>query len=93
MVGFMMPHGLLATMFAIAPAVAARRLWLARRRRLWIAGRLCVACGYDARQRRAMHGVRDHFSDDPPRIPPMQRTGAAGIVSFVRTLLGRGSGR
>jgi hypothetical protein len=25
--------------------------------------------------------------------PPMQRTGAAGIVSFVRRLLGRGSGR
>lgn len=25
--------------------------------------------------------------------PPMQRTGAAGIVSFVRKVLGRGSGR
>jgi hypothetical protein len=25
--------------------------------------------------------------------PPMQRTGAAGIVSFFRKLLGRGSGR
>ena len=25
--------------------------------------------------------------------PPMRRTGAAGIVSFVRKLLGRGSGR
>jgi hypothetical protein len=25
--------------------------------------------------------------------PPMQGTGAAGIVSFIRTLLGRGSGR
>ena len=30
---------------------------------------------------------------EPRDNPPMQRTGAAGIVSVIRTLLGRGSGR
>ena len=48
-VGFMVPHGLLAAPLAIAPAVAARRWGLARRRRLRIAAGLCVACGYDMR--------------------------------------------
>jgi hypothetical protein len=48
-VGFAVPHGLFAALLALAPAVAARRLWLARRRRLRVAGGLCVACGYDVR--------------------------------------------
>ena len=49
MIGFMVPHGLLAAALGAAPAVAARHLWLARRRRRRIAGRLCAACGYDVR--------------------------------------------
>ncbi len=37
-------------------------------------------------------------AENPSRLntvhnPPMQRTGAAGLFSFVRKLLGRGSGR
>jgi len=32
------------------------------------------------------------FAARLPHNPPMQRTGAAGIVSFFRKLLGRGSG-
>ena len=44
-----MPHGLFAALLALAPAVAARRFWLARRRRVRIAGGRCVACGYDLR--------------------------------------------
>ena len=43
------PHALIAALFAIAPAVTARRYWLARRRRQRVDGGLCVACGYDVR--------------------------------------------
>jgi hypothetical protein len=47
--GFTVPHALFAALLAVAPAVAARRSWLACRRRLMIARGLCVACGYDLR--------------------------------------------
>jgi hypothetical protein len=50
--GFTVPHGLFAAVLALGPAVAARRLWLARRRRVRIAAGLCVACGYDMRASR-----------------------------------------
>jgi hypothetical protein len=48
-VGIEVPHALIAALLAVAPAVSARRAWLARRRRRRIAGGLCVACGYDVR--------------------------------------------
>jgi hypothetical protein len=47
--GLEAPHALFAALFAVAPAVAARRSWLARRRRRRIAGGRCVMCGYDVR--------------------------------------------
>ena len=49
LVGFAAPHALFAALLAIGPGIAARRFWLARRRRLRIARGLCVACGYDVR--------------------------------------------
>jgi len=48
-VGCSAPHGAVAALLAIAPAIATRRHWLARRRRQRIARRLCVRCGYDLR--------------------------------------------
>ena len=47
--GLTVPHGLLAALLAVGPAVTARCSWLSRRRRLRTAGGLCVACGYDLR--------------------------------------------
>jgi len=49
-VGFTAPHALPAVLLAIGPALAARRAWLARRRRRRIARGLCTACGYDLRE-------------------------------------------
>jgi hypothetical protein len=37
--------------------------------------------------------IRDYMAGMPPHNPPMQQTGAAGVVSLIRKLLERGSGR
>jgi thioredoxin-like negative regulator of GroEL len=47
-----------------------------------------------ARMERVLHGEKIGYKDGTtPHNPPMQRTGAAGIVSRVRRLLWGGSGR
>ena len=47
-----------------------------------------------ARMERVLRGEKIGYKDGTtPHNPAMQRTGAAGIVSRVRQLLGRGSGR
>jgi hypothetical protein len=47
--GFGVPHALLAGMLAIPPAIVARRVRLARRRRRRLAAGMCPGCGYDTR--------------------------------------------
>lgn len=47
--GLELPHWLLAMLLATAPAMAARRMWLARRRRRRLKTGLCAECGYDVR--------------------------------------------
>ena len=47
-----------------------------------------------ARMERVLRGQNIGYKDGTMlHNPSMQRTGVAGMVSFVRTLLGRGSGR
>jgi hypothetical protein len=48
-IGFDLPYWVIATVFAILPAIAIRRAWLARRVRRRLANGLCIACGYDVR--------------------------------------------
>jgi hypothetical protein len=84
------PHWFVLAMFAAVPAA-----WLslyARIRRRLTRGR-CTSCGYDLRatpDRCPECGAIPERHREPP---PMQRTGAAGMISLVRKFLARGSGR
>jgi hypothetical protein len=80
---------LLSTLATVLPAMRLCSRWRERRRR---EANRCANCGYDLRatpDRCPECGAVLH----PPHDTPMQRTGAAVIVSVARKRLGRGFGR
>jgi hypothetical protein len=87
------PYWALFAALLVPPIVRQRYLGaLLRRRRARMRAGCCPACGYDLR------ASPDRCPEcgavpQPPHNPPMQRTGASGIVFVVRALQGRGSGR
>jgi hypothetical protein len=86
------PHWFIAAMASLLPAGWLVRCVAAHRRHRRAAAGRCSVCGYDLR------ATRDRCPEcgtvpKPPHSQSMQRTGAAGIVSLIRKLPGRGSGR